>query len=167
MVLFSLAKGYHFRNNSFYITSLDIIRCLSFRLQAFGRPIRNRWKFEEDIFGDLRNLKPGVDAIIEEAQSSFLHFLYKNNCVMTKKKQKVFYWYSVPHDRLWLDALDRDLRREARGEQAVSQAVDEPALSFVMDTSRSLFEQLTIPLFSPDLYRLLSIEIYFDRDLQV
>lgn len=58
--------------------------------------------------------------------------------------QKVFYWYSVPHDRLFLDALERDLRREARGEQVVSQAINEPALSMAMDMSRSLFEQLLI-----------------------
>ena len=34
--------------------------------QAFGRPVRNMKKFEEGIFSDLRNLKPGVDASLEE-----------------------------------------------------------------------------------------------------
>jgi len=35
-------------------------------LQAFGRPVRNMKKFEEGVFSDLRNLKPGVDACLEE-----------------------------------------------------------------------------------------------------
>jgi transcription factor STE12 len=55
----------------------------------------------------------------------------------------VFYWYSVPHDRLFLDALERDLKREKMGQEATTVAVSEPALSFEFDSSQSLFEQLT------------------------
>lgn len=69
--------------------------------------------------------------------------MYKNNCIRTQKKQKVFYWYSVPHDRLFLDALERDLKREKMGQEATTVAVNEPALSFEFDSSQSLFEQLT------------------------
>lgn len=119
------------------------MRCLSFRFQAFGRPVRNSKKFEEGIFSDLRNLKSGTDASLEEPKSAFLDFLYKNNCIRTQKKQKVFYWYSVPHDRLFLDALERDLKREKMGQEATTVAVSEPALSFEFDSSQSLFEQLT------------------------
>ena len=72
-----------------------------------------------------------------------LDFMYKNNCIRTQKKQKVFYWYSVPHDRLFLDALERDLKREKMGQEATTMAVNEPALSFEFDSSQSLFEQLT------------------------
>jgi transcription factor STE12 len=72
-----------------------------------------------------------------------LDFLYKNNCIRTQKKQKVFYWYSVPHDRLFLDALERDLKREKMNQEATTMAVAEPALSFEYDSSQSLFEQLT------------------------
>ncbi|ORX96696.1 transcription factor, STE-like protein, partial [Basidiobolus meristosporus CBS 931.73] len=86
--------------NLFHITGTDIVRCLVFRFQAFGRPVKNIKKFEEGIFSDLRNLKPGIDATLEEPRSEFLEMLYKNNCIRTQKKQKVFYWYSVPHDRL-------------------------------------------------------------------
>jgi hypothetical protein len=39
-------------------------------LQAFGRPVRNMKKFEEGVFSDLRNLKPGVDACLEEPKVS-------------------------------------------------------------------------------------------------
>jgi transcription factor STE12 len=116
---------------------------LSFRFQAFGRPVKNSKKFEEGIFSDLRNLKSGTDASLEEPKSPFLDFLYKNNCIRTQKKQKVFYWYSVPHDRLFLDALERDLKREKMSQEATTVAVSEPALSFQYDSSQSLYEQLT------------------------
>ena len=116
---------------------------MSFRFQAFGRPVKNSKKFEEGIFSDLRNLKSGTDASLEEPKSPFLDFMYKNNCIRTQKKQKVFYWYSVPHDRLFLDALERDLKREKMGQEATTVAVNEPALSFEFDSSQSLFEQLT------------------------
>ncbi|OAF55692.1 homeodomain transcription factor ste12 [Pseudogymnoascus destructans] len=130
-------------NNLFHISGTDIVRCLSFRFQAFGRPVKNSKKFEEGIFSDLRNLKSGTDASLEEPKSGFLDFLYKNNCIRTQKKQKVFYWYSVPHDRLFLDALERDLKREKMGQEATTMATNEPALSFEFDSSQSLFEQLT------------------------
>lgn len=131
------------RNNLFHISGTDIVRCLAFRFQAFGRPVSNPKKFEEGIFSDLRNLKAGTDASLEEPKSQFLDFLYKNNCIRTQKKQKVFFWYSVPHDRLFLDALERDLKREKTGQPATTRAVSEPALSFEFDSSQSLFEQLT------------------------
>ena len=131
------------RSNLFHISGTDIVRCLAFRFQAFGRPVKNSKKFEEGIFSDLRNLKSGTDASLEEPKSPFLDFLYKNNCIRTQKKQKVFYWYSVPHDRLFLDALERDLKREKMGQEATTVAVNEPALSFEFDSSQSLFEQLT------------------------
>ena len=105
--------------------------------------MKNSKKFEEGIFSDLRNLKAGTDASLEEPKSPFLDFLYKNNCIRTQKKQKVFYWYSVPHDRLFLDALERDLKREKMSQEATTMAVNEPALSFEFDSSQSLFEQLT------------------------
>ncbi|TKA35280.1 hypothetical protein B0A54_12555 [Friedmanniomyces endolithicus] len=106
-------------------------------------PVKNAKKFEEGIFSDLRNLKSGTDASLEEPKSAFLDFMYKNNCIRTQKKQKVFYWYSVPHDRLFLDALERDLKREKMGQEPTTVAVNEPALSFEFDSSQSLFEQLT------------------------
>ncbi|KAI0180893.1 Ste12-like transcription factor [Hypoxylon sp. FL1284] len=130
-------------NNLFHISGTDIVRCLSFRFQAFGRPVKNSKKFEEGIFSDLRNLKSGTDASLEEPKSPFLDFLYKNNCIRTQKKQKVFYWYSVPHDRLFLDALERDLKREKMNQESTTMAVSEPALSFQYDSSQSLYEQLT------------------------
>ena len=97
----------------FYISGTDIVKILSYRFQIIGRYIANQKKFEEGIFSDLRSLKPGVDAVLEDARSEFLEMLYKNNCIRTQKKQKVFFWYSVNHERLFQDALERDRKRES------------------------------------------------------
>lgn len=129
-------------NGVFYITGTDIVRSLTFRFHAFGRPVTNAKKFEEGIFSDLRNLKPGQDARLEEPKSELLDMLYKNNCIRTQKKQKVFYWYSVPHDRLFLDALERDLKREKMDMEPTTVAVAEPATSLSLDSTQELFDEL-------------------------
>ncbi|EJF58756.1 hypothetical protein DICSQDRAFT_182404 [Dichomitus squalens LYAD-421 SS1] len=125
----------------YHITGTDIVRALVFRFEAFGRPVRNMKKFEEGVFSDLRNLKPGIDACLEEPKSPFLDLLFKYQCIRTQKKQKVFYWFSVPHDRLFLDALERDLKREKMGLEPTTVVTGEPALSFTYDPKRSLYEQ--------------------------
>ncbi|KAJ2767493.1 hypothetical protein IWQ57_003927, partial [Coemansia nantahalensis] len=102
-------------DSRFHITSTDIIRALVHRFEDILRPVVNVKKFEEGVFSDLRCLKPGVDARLELPRSEFLELLYKHHCVRTQKKQKVFYWASVPHDMLFRDALERDLKREAMG----------------------------------------------------
>ncbi|KAH6873982.1 STE-12 alpha [Coprinopsis sp. MPI-PUGE-AT-0042] len=130
-------------NGLYHITGTDIVRALVFRFEAFGRPVRNTKKFEEGVFSDLRNLKPGVDACLEEPKSPFLDLLFKYQCIRTQKKQKVFYWFSVPHDRLFLDALDRDLKREKMGQEPTTAATGEPALSFTYDPKRPLYEQFS------------------------
>ncbi|TFK47163.1 STE-domain-containing protein [Heliocybe sulcata] len=127
----------------YHITGTDIVRALVFRFEAFGRPVRNMKKFEEGVFSDLRNLKPGVDACLEEPKSPFLDLLFKYQCIRTQKKQKVFYWFSVPHDRLFLDALERDLKREKMGMEPTTVVVGEPAASFTYDHTRSLYEQFS------------------------
>ncbi|EIW74827.1 STE-domain-containing protein, partial [Coniophora puteana RWD-64-598 SS2] len=121
----------------YYITGTDIVRALVFRFDAFGRPVKNMKKFEEGVFSDLRNLKPGMDASLEEPKSPFLDLLFKYQCIRTQKKQKVFFWQSVPHDRLFLDALERDLKREKSGLEPTSVVAGEPALSFTYDSQRS------------------------------
>ncbi|KAK7045967.1 hypothetical protein VNI00_006962 [Paramarasmius palmivorus] len=130
-------------NGLYHITGTDIVRALVYRFEAFGRPVRNMKKFEEGVFSDLRNLKPGQDACLEEPKSQFLDLLFKYQCIRTQKKQKVFYWFSVPHDRLFLDALERDLKREKMGLEATTVVVGEPAASFVYDGTfkRSLYDQ--------------------------
>ncbi|KAI9478579.1 MAG: STE like transcription factor-domain-containing protein [Benjaminiella poitrasii] len=131
-----------FWNDLFHVTGTDIVRCLLYRFHLFGRPVTNLKKFEEGVFSDLRNLKPGMDASLEEPKSPFLEMLYKNNCIRTQKKQKVFFWFSVPHDRLFLDALERDLKREKMKLEPTSVAIAEPATSLSLDTTQDLFDQL-------------------------
>lgn len=135
-------------HQGFFISGTDIVRSLIFRFHAFGRPVQNLKKFEEGIFSDLRNLKPGVDAQLEEPKSSFLDLLYKHNCIRTQKKQKVFNWFSVPHDRLFLDALERDLKREKLGTEITSAAVALPALSITLDTTQAMFDEFRKNLLS-------------------
>lgn len=94
-----------------YITGTDIVKILRFRFACIGKPIGNVKKFEEGVFSDLRNLKAGEHATLEEPKSEFLEFLYKHNCIRTQKKQKVFYWYEVRHDDLVLEAFERDAKR--------------------------------------------------------
>lgn len=53
--------------------------------------------------------------------------------------------FSVPHDRLFLDALERDLKREKMGMEPTTIVVGEPALSFTYDPKRSLYEQFSKP----------------------
>lgn len=142
---FLLPNGEHvscvFWNGLYHITGTDIVRALVFRFEAFSRPVVNIKKFEEGVFSDLRNLKPGTDACLEEPKSPFLDLLFRNGCIRTQKKQKVFYWFSVPHDRLFLDALERDLKREKMGLEPTTVVQGEPARSFRYDPKRSLFEQ--------------------------
>ncbi|KAJ2618124.1 hypothetical protein H4S08_000048 [Coemansia sp. RSA 1365] len=120
-------------DSQFHITSTDIIRALVHRFRDIKRPVLNMKKFEEGVFSDLRSLKPGVDARLEMPRSEFLELLYKHHCVRTQKKQKVFYWCSVPHDMLFRDALERDLKREAMGiEPTTKIAEDADPSSFVV-----------------------------------
>ena len=69
---FLLPNGDHvscvFWNGLYHITGTDIVRALVFRFEAFGRPVRNYKKFEEGIFSDLRNLKPGIHSTMEDAK---------------------------------------------------------------------------------------------------
>ncbi|KAJ1796851.1 hypothetical protein LPJ59_003497, partial [Coemansia sp. RSA 2399] len=111
-------------DSQYHITSTDIIRALVHRFQDIGRPVVNMKKFEEGVFSDLRSLKPGSDARLEPPRSEFLELLYKHHCVRTQKKQKVFYWNSVPHDLLFREALERDLKREAMGIEPTTKIGD-------------------------------------------
>ena len=134
-----------FWNNLYYITGTDIVKCCLYRMQKFGRDVVQKKKFEEGIFSDLRNLKCGIDATLEQPKSEFLSFLFRNMCLKTQKKQKVFFWFSVAHDKLFADALERDLKRESLDQPSTTKPVNEPALSFSYDSSseKPLYDQLT------------------------
>lgn len=149
-------------NNRFYITGTDIVRILTYRFQLFGRDVENRKKFEEGIFSDLRNLKTGIAASLENPRSELLEFLYAQHCVRTKKKQKVFFWDAVNHDKMFLETLERELKKDSAykiamnlflnrpnvggnpppSSSATTLPVREPALSFIYDSNLTLEEQL-------------------------
>lgn len=101
-----------FWRGKFFVTGTDIVKILIFRFAQAGRPVLNAKKFEEGIFSDLRNLKAGSEAVLEEPKSEFLDFLFRHGCIRTQKKQKVFFWNCVPHESLFLDAIERDFKRE-------------------------------------------------------
>lgn len=94
-----------------FITGTDIVKVVSIRYKLDGHELPDKKKFEEGIFSDLRNLKPGVHAVLEKPHSKFLDFLYLHNCVRTHKKQKVFYWECVPHEKLYQESLKRSEKR--------------------------------------------------------
>ncbi|OBA21409.1 STE-domain-containing protein [Metschnikowia bicuspidata var. bicuspidata NRRL YB-4993] len=140
-----------FWNNLYFITGTDIVRCILYKFQHFGRTVTDRKKFEEGIFSDLRNLKAGTDSVLENPKLEFLEFLYKNSCLRTQKKQKVFFWFNVPHDKLMADALERDIKKEKANQTPTSVALREPALLFnyVEDKTKSLYDQLSEHLSQP------------------
>lgn len=133
-----------FWNNLYYMTGTDIVKCCMYRMEKFGRRIMQKKKFEEGIFSDLRNLKCGIDATLEKPKSDFLQFLFRNSCLKTQKKQKVFFWFSIPHNKIFADALERDLKREADNQPSTTKAISDPALSFVynLKSTKPLYEQL-------------------------
>ncbi len=101
-----------FREGEFLISGTDIVKSLTalFRLAQLGRQPADRRRFEEGIAGDLRSIKAGRGAILEEANSDLLKFLYRINSVRTHKKQKIFIWAAVPFLRLHNDSMARELR---------------------------------------------------------
>lgn len=58
-------------------------------LLILGRPVRNMKKFEEGVFSDLRNLKPGHDACLEEPKVSVTSFSGFNTIL------SIFFFISV------------------------------------------------------------------------
>jgi len=68
-VALRLVADAHPRNNLFHISGTDIVRCLSFRFQAFGRPVKNSKKFEEGIFSSAKTNQ--TTTIKDVAQDSF------------------------------------------------------------------------------------------------
>lgn len=129
-------------NNLYFITGTDIVRSVAYKLELFGRKIVDRKKLEEGIFSDLRALKCGTSAVLEMPKSKFLRFLHRNQCLRTQKKQKVFFWFSVPHDRLFRDALARDLERELNGIPGATVSNTKFSRSFHYDHSKGLIPQL-------------------------
>jgi transcription factor STE12 len=65
------------------------------------------------------------------------HHCLQVHCSLLKR-------YSVPHDRLFLDALERYLKCENMGFEPTTAVVGEPAFSFTYDSRRGLYEQFSM-----------------------
>lgn len=63
----ALSTRFSAQLRAFIVLTISItVRALAFRFEAFGRPIHATKKWEEGVFSDLRNLKPGQDACLED-----------------------------------------------------------------------------------------------------
>jgi hypothetical protein len=110
-------------NGEYLITSTDIIRILYYRFHLYGRPIVDARAFEQGVFSDLRFEKISS---LEEPNSKLLNFLFECGAIRTKKKQRVYPWYSIIHDNLFLRALERDFKKEAMLKQSCSFIIHPP-----------------------------------------
>jgi hypothetical protein len=80
-----------------------------------GQSPTNFKKFDEGIHTDLRSIKVGDGAILEESNSSLLKYLYRINSVRTHKRQKIFLWHAVPFLNLLEDAIKREQKSNQIG----------------------------------------------------
>lgn len=149
-------------NGIFYISGVDIVRSITYWFQAFGRKLVCRKKFEEGVFSDLRSMRIGVDSLLEPSKSPLLTLMHQNGCIRTKKKQKVFFWYAVRYDLLFMDALEREMRKErsclaGENEKPTTLAVRAPADSFDQElASHFSMRAKTLPLNTQDPVPMLS-----------
>ncbi len=109
-------------DNRSYISGTDIIKVLAYRLALddIQIPTDQQKKFEEGIFSDLRHLKVGVDARLEESKSEMLVYFYHHGAVRTKKRQKLYIWRSVNFDKLYQDAKMRLLQRGEKSRRTIA-----------------------------------------------
>lgn len=128
-----------------YVTGTDIIKIISYRLELedVHIPADQSRKFEEGLFSDLRHLKPGHGARLEEARSEFLEWLCRRGCIRTLKKQKVYIWEAVDWNRLTQDTMARIQRRSA---DAIIDLVNPHYASGVFVSSTSPPQATTQPL---------------------
>src|SRR3984885_7862874 len=94
-----------------FISGADIAKIVAYRLQCQGIKVPSLKKLQEGVVSDLRVLRAGQHFVLENAQSELLRLLRRNGCIKTLKKQKVFFWDSVPHDALFENALEREVMR--------------------------------------------------------
>lgn len=106
-------------DGEYYITGTDIIKIIVYRLRLEGHLVSlgEMKKFEEGVFSDLRHLKAGLGARLEEARSEFLEWLCRHGCIRTQKKQKVYFWKAVDVEKLISDARCRQQKRNERGSE--------------------------------------------------
>lgn len=55
-------------NGLYHISGCDIVKAISFRFRAIGRPVVSMKRLETGIVSDLRQLRNGADACLEPAK---------------------------------------------------------------------------------------------------
>lgn len=137
-----------FWNNQYLITGTDICRIVNYRLKCRGITVNRPKKMEEGVFSDLRQLQINRDCQLEEPRSELLNYLYENKAIRTQKKQKVFYWYKVPHDSLFTDALQREITRitQLDGNTAL---LTQSLLLLSQQQQQQQYLMLNSPLYAP------------------
>jgi hypothetical protein len=139
-------------NGRFFITGTDIVKLVAYQFVSLsGRPLADLKKFEEGIFSDLRNLKPGVHSVLEEARSPFLNHLFINGCTRTQKKQKVFLIEYVDFDKLVADSVEREQRRSSVSSMDAASEMQSMSRSMSLDSGLMLSTAPSTE-FQPDLY---------------
>lgn len=98
-------------DGEFYISGTDILKIVQFRLRQAGIRDADPRKIERGIISTLRGLRPGRSSILLESRDPLMSRLDALGCIKTRKRQKVFLWDAVDHQRLFQDALARELRR--------------------------------------------------------
>jgi hypothetical protein len=123
---------------------LDIVRILYHRYQFYmgGLPPHSK-KFEEGIFSDLRRLSVPHDCELQPTRSDFLIYLFNNDCVRSKKKQKVFFWHSFARcaNSVFSDALEREMARMEMA-RAVNMSMEEFVKSGIVPSGGANTSQL-------------------------
>src|SRR5689334_6454943 len=85
-----------------------------------------------------------------DSGSVFLMFLHRNGSVLTTRSQKILLWDSVIHDRLLLNAPERDLQREADCNAVTTNTIADPAMSFRINSKEYLIFRTTLDIHGLD-----------------
>ncbi|POY72926.1 hypothetical protein BMF94_4087 [Rhodotorula taiwanensis] len=87
-------------NGVCYMTGSDVVRIVAVRLASAGIAEPDTKLLKRNVVSRLRTIKEGRGMLLEPANSRLLTLLFQHNLISTRKSQKLFCWYQVPHDQL-------------------------------------------------------------------
>ncbi|GAA5989755.1 hypothetical protein JCM10908_002307 [Rhodotorula pacifica] len=106
---------------AYYMIGTDVTRTLAFRLTLRGVRLPELRVLKRNVNSRLRSIKKGHGMLLEPANSPLLTLLFQHDLVNTRKSQKLFSWFEVPHDQL----LDLELAR-SRIQSSPAAALEDP-----------------------------------------
>jgi transcription factor STE12 len=97
------------------MTSNDVLKILLFRLEIIGISLTPDMirKLEVWMLSDLRRLKEGLHWKLEPANSELVLLLTTHKSFKIAKKQKIYHWWSIPHDEILYRCLFRMVKINA------------------------------------------------------